>query len=101
MKTDEFSKSASDWCRTSKVRPDQQSLNYIIKRAKKKPIEKGNAIIIGRYNWLSRNKLLIPNDMNLPNLCVIIKKGELRRAFYSNTMTDIIKKQSYYIQIIN
>jgi len=101
METEQFSKNACDWCRTSKLRPDQKSIKVAFTLARKKPVEKGNAIIIARYQWLISHKLTIPQDMLLPNLCIIVKEGKLRRAFYSDTLTDIIKKQRYNIQILN
>jgi len=60
-----------------------------------------NHIIIARYRWLRFNELPMPEDMELPNLCITIKDGKPLRAFYDNRLTHIIKKQKYTIQILN
>lgn len=49
----------------------------------------------------TQRKLLLPEDLTVPNLCLTIKDGELIRAFYSETMTHVIKKLNYRIQILN
>ena len=56
---------------------------------------------MARYEWLKRHRLSYPVDMELPNLCLTIREGKLIRAFYSNVLTHVIKKQNYYIQILN
>ncbi len=101
MDTKHFSTNACGWCRTSKTKPDEKSIKQAIAASKKKPIEEGYAILIARYQWLNRQKLLILGDLELPNLCLVIKAGKLRRAFYSDTLTHIIKKQRYNIQVLN
>lgn len=100
METKQFSTNSNGHCRASKVIPDQKSIQMILEASKKKP-QKGNSVIIGRYQWLKRRGLHIPMEMELPNLCLMIKHGSLQRAFYSNVLTHVIKKQNYYIQILN
>ena len=101
MDTEHFSINSCGWCRTSKTRPDENSIKRAIRASRQKPIEKGYAILIARYQWLTRHKLVVPDDLELPNLCVVIKAGKLRRAFYSDTLSHVIKKQRYNIQVLN
>jgi hypothetical protein len=100
MNTENFKVDAGNSCKASKFIPDQKSIKYAIIAARKKSKD-GSRIIIARYEWLQRNKLAYPHDMELPNLCLTIKKGKLIKAFFSNVLTHIIKKQNYYIQILN
>lgn len=100
METDKFQVATNGSCRKSSATPDQKAIKIILASAKKKPL-KTNAIIIARYQWLSKHKLNIPEDMELANLCLTIKDGKLIRAFYSNILSHIIKKQNYSIQILN
>ncbi len=100
MNTTNFKITAQGQCLISKVKPDQKSIKSVLASAKKKPL-KENAIVIARYNWIKRRKMLLPEDLTVPNLCLTIKNGELVRAFYSETMTHIIKKLNYRIQILN
>lgn len=95
-----FSTSPGDTCFASRFRPSENTLKAVLAASKKKP-QSGNTIIIARYNWLIKNKLGYPHEMKLPNLCITIKEGKLKRAFYSEDLTHIIKKLSYYIQVIN
>jgi hypothetical protein len=101
MDTSTFKTNPGDCCKTSKIRPDQESVKKVIKAAWQRPIQAGNAIIIARHKWLIRNKIPFPERMYLPNLCIFIKNGNLKFAFYSNILTHVIKKQNYHIQIIN
>lgn len=100
MDTTKFSTSANNECKAVRITPDQKSIKSILASAKKKPL-KGYAVVIARYKWLLKHNLPIPLEMELPNLCLTIKEGNLERAFYSNVMTNIIKKQKYNIQILN
>ena len=100
METTKFIVTADGSCKASKVTPDQKTIKTILASAKKKQLE-ANAIIIARYEWLKRNKLKFPENMELPNLCLKIKNGKLAHAFYSNVLTHVIKKQKYFIQILN
>lgn len=100
MNTFDFSVNANSHCSCSKLRPDQYSINMILQAAKKKQ-QKQNFVIIARFQWLEKRGLQWPERMNLPNLCLIIKNGKLEKAFYSNTLTHIIKKQNYIIQVLN
>lgn len=94
-----FQLTAGGSCKASIVAPDQKTNKTVLASAKKKQLET-NAIIIARYDWLKRNKLKLPGNMELANLCLKIKDGCLMCAFYSNVLTHIIKKQKYYIQIL-
>ena len=100
MDTTNFKVTATASCKASKVAPDQKTIKTILASAKKKHLE-ANAIIIARFDWLKRNKLKFPENMELPNLCLKIKDGKLVHSFYSNVLTHVIKKQRYYIQILN
>jgi hypothetical protein len=95
-----FSVTSDRSCRASKVAPDQKTIKIILALAKKKHLQT-NAIIIARFDWLRRNKLMFPQNMELPNLCLKIKNGKLVHVFYSNVLTHVIKKQKYNIQILN
>ena len=100
MDTSNFSTSPNGACLNLKIAPDQKSINRAFAMAKKAPCKK-NLIIIARFQWLRRSKLVFPDQVELPNLCLVIKEGKLIRAFYSNELSHIIKKQNYYIQILN
>ncbi|MBS1636469.1 MAG: hypothetical protein JST26_11190 [Bacteroidetes bacterium] len=100
IETDKFSISSNGHCQASKTIPDQKAIRTIIASSKKKYL-KENTVLIARYQWLKRNKLSLPEKMELPNLCIVIKEGKLIRAFYSNVLTHIIKKQNYYLQVLN
>ena len=98
--TTKFLVTSDGSCKASKVAPDQKTIKTILASAKKKQLQ-ANAIIIARFDWLKRNKLKFPENMELPNLCLKIKEGQLVHAFYSNELTHVIKKQKYTIQILN
>ena len=100
MKTTNLEVTSNGNSKQSGAIPDEKTIKTILASAKKKQQET-NAIIIARYDWLKRNKLKFPENMELPNLCLKIKNGKLVHAFYSNVMAHIIKKQNYYIQILN
>jgi hypothetical protein len=100
MDTKNFKVHTNNECKASKIVPDQKAINHVIASARKKHLSTGS-VIIARYEWLRRNKLPFPIDMDMPNLCLTVKEGKLIRAFYSNVLTHVIKKQNYYIQILN
>ncbi len=100
MDTKNFKISANNERKASKIAPDQKAINRAITSAKKKYLN-CSIIIIARYQWLRRNKLSFPIDMDMPNLCLTVKDGKLIRAFYCTVLTHIIKKQNYYIQVLN
>lgn len=100
MKAQQFKTYANGHCKASSQKVDQKTIDFVLASAKKKPL-KGNAVIIARYAWLKAKKLSTPADMELANLCVMIKEGKAYRAIYSNVLTHIIKKQNYHIQILN
>lgn len=100
METSNFKISSNNECKALKVIPDQKSIKFILASARKKP-QQSNTVIIARYQWLKKHKLLVPNEMELPNLCLTIKNGKLIRAFYSDVLSHIIKKQKYFIQVLN
>jgi hypothetical protein len=87
-------------CKSSKMSPDSKTIKTILASAKKKQLQT-NAIIIARFDWLKRNKLMFPENMELPNLCLKIKDGKLVHVFYSSVLVHVIKKQKYHIQILN
>jgi hypothetical protein len=100
MNTTNFSISANGQCKTSNLVPDQQAITRMLASAKKKP-QTNNTVIIARHKWLLKHKLSVPQNMELANLCLTIKEGKLIRAFYSNVLTHVIKKQNYIIQVLN
>jgi hypothetical protein len=100
MNTTNFKTTAQGHCQISKVTPDQKTIKAVLASAKKKPL-KENAIVIARYNWIKKRKMQVPEDLTIPNLCLTIKDGNLVRAFYSETMTHVIKKLNYNIQVLN
>jgi len=100
MEQSTFSTNPNGACPPLRIAPDQKSINLALAAAKKDALNK-NLIIIARFQWLCRSKLNYPDQVELPNLCLIIKEGKLIRAFYSNVLSHIIKKQNYYIQILN
>lgn len=101
MDTKHFSINSCGMCKTSKEVPDQKSIQVTLQSSKKAPIRSGYAIIVARYQWLLKNKLKTPEDINLPDLCLVIKAGRLRRAFYSDTFSYGFKKLKYDIQVLN
>jgi hypothetical protein len=100
MDTKNFKVSANNECKASRVIPDQNAINLAIRSAKKKHFT-NKAIIIVRYQWLIKNKFRVPENMDMPNLCLTIQDNKVVRAFYSSVMTHVIKKQKYNIQILN
>jgi hypothetical protein len=96
----EFTTWADDSCKISEQRPDDSSVLQALVRAHEYQCS-GNLIVIVRNRWLKFNGLSTPNDLNYPNLCVTITNGILNRAFYSEDLSHIIKKQSYFIQLFN
>lgn len=100
MSTMNFKRSPQGLCQVSKVVPSADLINRALATAKKR-YRSGHLIIIARTSWLEDVKALTPADMPLVNLCIVIKHGILDRAFFSTTLTHVIKKQNYYIQILN
>ncbi len=100
MEANKISMSPNGKCKDAKVIPDPHAIKVVIAASKKKP-QKENTVLIARYQWLKKHKLPFPEKMELPNLCIIIKNGKLKSAFFSNVLTHIIKKQNYYLQILN
>lgn len=100
MNTDNFKVYSNGHCKSLKIKPDQDSIIKVLKCSKKKP-QKNNVVIIARHKWLIRNRLCLPENLELANLCLMIKNGELIRAFYSNELSHVIKKQNYLINILN
>lgn len=100
IETGTFTVTSDGTCKASRTSPDQKTIKAVLASAKKKPL-KSDAIIIARYSWLKKRKLFVAEDIELPNLCLKIKEGRLVHVFYSNTLTHVIKKQRYHIQILN
>jgi hypothetical protein len=100
METTNFSLHAKGRYKPLKVTPDQKTINTVLASTKKRWII-NNAIIIARYDWLKRHKLIFPDNMELPNLYMKIKNGKIIHTFYTNVLTHVIKKQNYKIQILN
>lgn len=100
METTSFKVSANNETKASKFVPEQKAILSALRCAKRRKLNH-NLVIIARYQWLVRHKLNLPTDMDMPNLCLTIKQGKLVRAFYSSVMTHVIKKQHYFIQVLN
>jgi hypothetical protein len=100
MDTTKFSISSNGECKAAKISPDQKAIKMTLASSKKKYLQK-STVIIARYNWMKRNNISFPEGMELPNLCLTIKNGKLIRAIFSNVLTHVIKKQNYFIQILN
>lgn len=100
LETSNFKCHSNHDCKTSKVVPNQETIKAVLLSARKKPLET-NSVVIARYQWLLRRQFEYPTEVELPNLCLVIKNGKLKRAFYSNVLTHVIKKQNYHIQILN
>jgi hypothetical protein len=100
VKTDQFKTSSEGTPRVKNFKPDEKTIRTILKSSKKKFLQK-STIIVARFDWLKRHKMLFPEKVDLVNLIITIKNGKLYRIFYSNVMTHVIKKQNYYIQILN
>jgi hypothetical protein len=100
METTKFKNGAQGQCKKSNFRPDEKSIKRTLQASKKAHLQKWT-VIIARFDWLKRNKLTIPDDIELANLCIVVKEGKIDRAFYSSTLTNVIKKQRYFFQILN
>lgn len=92
---------ANGHCKKSRYRPDNRSITRVILSTKRRLLEKENVVVIARYRWLSKRNLFLPDDMEIPNLCLMIKNKKLIRAFYSDTLNHVIKKLNYFIIILN
>jgi hypothetical protein len=100
MEKTKFKNGTQGLCPRSAIRPDEKSINMTLQSSRKDHLQKWT-VIIARFDWLKRNKLMIPEDIELANLCLVVKKGKLDRAYYSSTLSNVIKKQRYYFQILN
>jgi hypothetical protein len=100
MSNSNFKKSPQGLCKASGTVPDSNLINRVLASARKKQ-RAGHLIIIARTSWLQNTNTIMPVNMPLANLCVVVKNEALDRAFFSSTMTHVIKKQNYYIQILN
>ena len=92
--------SPRNYCKPCAQLPEQRIIDLAIASVGRKWMKR-NTIYIARPKWLKKRGANIPVFMELANLCLIFKNGELYRAFYSDVMTHVIKKQDYYIQVIN
>jgi hypothetical protein len=100
MSTLTFTTWTNDSPESPKMIPSPATVYKVLEMANPKH-RNGNHIIIARYRWLRYNELPMPEDLELPNLCITIKNGKPLRAFYDNRLSHIIKKQKYTIQILN
>lgn len=96
----DFTTWANDSCIVSKERPKDSTVLRAMASAHEKHCH-GNLIIIARNQWLRFNGQVMPKDLIIPNLCITITNGLLNRAFYSEDLAHIIKKQSYFVQVLN
>lgn len=88
-------------CSISRYKPDKISIRQTLLTVDTKIYDLEKVIIIARYRWLLSRKLFLPDDLEVPNLCLMINNKKLIRAFYSETLTHIIKKIKYYVFILN
>lgn len=95
-----FSKSTQGLCVKSETPPIEKDIKKIILSIENTNLET-DTIIIARFNWLKRNKFVIPDSKKLMNLCIQIQKKTVRRAFYSDNMNNLTKKLNYNILILN
>ncbi len=98
--TDNFKCHSNNECKASRLIPSQEAIQAAIQCVRKKRLET-NIVVIARYQWLTRNHFDFPLEIELPNLCLEIKDGKLKRAFFSNVLTHVIKKQRYFILVLN
>lgn len=95
-----FDNFADDSCKTSRVKPDVNSVIECLQTAHPYHFS-GNLIIIARYRWLVKMGLPLPEGLDVPNLCIRIVQGIPMSAFYSQDLMHIPKKQNYFIQVLN
>jgi hypothetical protein len=97
----EFSTYADDSCNlTSKVRPSDRAVLETLREADVNHWDK-NLIIIARHRWLRERGIQMPSDVSNLSLCVRIVNGQLTTCFYSPDMMNVIRKQNYFIQVLN
>lgn len=94
-----FSNCSQGKCNKSETVPPPKDISKVIKLFDK-DIEK-DIIIIARNNWLKRHSFIIPDSGKLMNLCIQIKNKSVRRAFYGETMSQLLKKLNYEIVVLN
>lgn len=80
--------------------PNEEPLQWILSKISKRHLQT-NVIVIARFKWLKRNRIKIPANIELPNLYIKVKQGRLIHAYYTDILTHVIKKQNYYIKILN
>jgi len=80
--------------------PPRQSIKRVIRHLNDDEL-RNNLIVIARNSWLKCHKLPLPAEEGIYNLCVQIKKGQVIRAFYSETMQHLLKKLNYKLIILN
>jgi len=100
LDTTKFKCHSNNECKASKLIPSQEAIKAVIQCVRKKRLET-NIVVIARYQWLRRHQFDFPTEIELPNLCLEIKNGQLKRAFFSDVLTHVIKKQRYFILILN
>ncbi|MCB9186756.1 MAG: hypothetical protein H6601_08420 [Flavobacteriales bacterium] len=97
----DFNTYADDSCNLSlKTRPSDKAVLEILREADVNHWDK-NLIIIARQRWLKEQGIKIPTQTGNLNLLVKIVNGHLTSCFYSPDMMNIIRKQNYFIQILN
>jgi len=97
----DFNTYADDSCNLSlKTRPSDKAVLETLREADVNHWDK-NLIIIARQRWLKEQGIQIPTDTGNLNLLVKIVNGHLTSCFYSPDMMNIIRKQNYFIQVLN
>ena len=97
----DFNTYADDSCHlTSKSRPSDWAVLETLREADVNHWDK-NLIIIARQRWLKEQGIQTPSDTGNLNLLVKIVNGQLTSCFYSPDMMNIIRKQNYFIQVLN
>jgi hypothetical protein len=92
---------ADDSCHlTSKSHPSDWAVLETLREADVNHWDK-NLIIIARQRWLKEQGIQIPTDIGNLNLLVKIVNGHLTSCYYSPDMMNIIRKQNYFIQVLN
>ena len=79
---------------------NEAHIPWILSKISKRHLQT-NVIVIARFKWLKRNRIKFPANIELPNLYIKVKQGRLIHAYYTDILTHVIKKQNYYIKLLN
>lgn len=94
-----FHKNTGNQCSRSKVCPSDNAILSTLLNSKK--MNHKRLVVIARTAFLIRNRIPFDTEMDQCNLCIIIKEGIIHRSYFSNTLTHVIKKTTYHIEVLN